>query len=704
MQDWGSLMRINRLVIAGGILAALVPTILLGFGFTLKMRSWLIETTLAQEQTFVTEASQYIERALTDYRDALELAAAEIGARSPTSAENKLTLKSVADSFELFDRVLLAGPDGIIIASEPDTTENGKSPVGTDIHDRAYFREPLKSGHSFVDSQVLIGRTSGEPIMAVSAPIKAPDGRVIGVLAGTIKLDTVTRMIKRIRPGRTGHAVIVTSSGVTVAHQDGELVRKQFSYADQPIWRYLSGNAQGVLESYDDEQGISRFGAFATIPLTGWKIWMSQTHTEIDQEFTGLLVQSAIWPLIALLGGIVLSVLLSRIIASPIVRLQETADAIARGDLDRRAPEDGPAEVQKLAGAVNAMAQGLQTRITNEQATRAVIEEAVTRYSQFAQRVARGDFASRVEVGTTGDLEQLGHALNSMSGSLELLVSEISLATNQLGSATTEILAATTQQAAATAEEAAAVRQMASSVHELRQAGESMARRTQALLEVAQKTESVAETGQQSVEDTVRMVEEGRQRLETLAERVINFSERTHEIAELNATVGELAEKSNLLAVNASIEAAKAGDAGRGFAVVASEVKELADQSKTASAQVRRIIAEIQRSAQAAVIAAEQYARASDAGVATSRQSGTAISMLSNRVTEASQTARQNLAAAEQQQASIEQIALAVDNIEASSVQTVSATRQVEESARGLHDLAQSLDAIVGRLSVRQGR
>lgn len=704
MPDWGSLMRINRLVIAGGILAALVPTILLGFGFTLKMRSWLIETTLLQEQTFVTEASQYIERVLTDYRDALDLAAGEIGARGLTPDEARPTLKGLKDSFELFDRILLAGPDGIIVGAEPDTVENGQSPLGTDVHDRAYFREALKSGRSFVDSQVLIGRTSGVPIMAVSAPIKAPDGRVIGVLAGTIQLDTVTRMIQRISLGRTGHAVIVTSGGVTVAHQNGELVRKQFSFADQQIWRYLSANPQGAIESYDDEQGISRFAAFATIPLTGWKIWMSQTHAEIDQEFSGRLVESAIWPLIALIGGIVLSILLSRMIARPIVRLQETADAISGGDLDRRAPEDGPAEVRKLAGAVNAMAQGLQTRITNEQTTRAVIEEAVARYGQFAQRVARGDFASRVEVGTAGDLEQLGHALNSMSGSLELLVSEISLATNQLGSATTEILAATTQQAAATAEEAAAVRQMASSVHELRQAGESMARRTQALLEVAQKTESVAETGQQSVEDTVRMVEEGRQRLETLAERVINFSERTHEIAELNATVGELAEKSNLLAVNASIEAAKAGDAGRGFAVVASEVKELADQSKTASAQVRRIIAEIQRSAQAAVIAAEQYARASDASVATSRQSGTAISMLSNRVTEASQTARQNLAAAEQQQASIEQIALAVDNIEASSAQTVSATGQVEQSARSLHDLAQSLDTIVGRLSARQGR
>jgi len=697
------MMRINRLVILGGILAALVPTALLAFGFTLKMRDWLIETTIVQEQTFVTEAAQYIERVLTDYRDALELAAGELGRPDRSPAETAATLKRLKESFELFDRILLAGPDGIVHGAEPAIAENGQSSLGSDVNDRAYFREALRTGSSFIDPQVLIGRTSGEPLMALSAPIRAPDGRVIGVLAGTIQLDTVTQMTRRIRLGRTGHAVIVTHDGTTVAHQNADLVRRQFTFSGQQIWRYLSANPQGTVRQYDDENGISRFAAFTSIPLTGWKIWLSQSHAEVDQDFSERLLQSAIWPLVALLGGILLSILLSRLIAGPIMRLQETAEAISSGELDRRAPENGPAEVRKLAGAINIMAQSLQERITSERTARAVIEEAVTRYGQFAERVARGDFSSRVEVGNAGDLEQLGHALNSMSDSLELLVGEIRQATNQLGSATAEILAATTQQAAATAEEAAAVRQMASSVHELRQAGESMARRTQALLEVAQKTESVAETGQQSVEDTVRMVEDGRQRLETLAERVISFSERTHEIAELNATVGELAEKSNLLAVNASIEAAKAGEAGRGFAVVAGEVKELADQSKTASAQVRRIIAEIQRSAQAAVIAAEQYARASDASVSTSRQSGTAISMLANRVTEASQTARQNLAAAEQQQASIEQIALAADNIEASSAQTVSATGQVEQSARGLHDLAQSLDAIVGRLTVRHG-
>lgn len=699
----GPSMRINRLVIAGGILAALVPTALLGFGYTMKMRQLLLDNTIEQERAFVSEAAIYIDRTLTDHRNALQLAAEEIGARSMDPAAAAPTLERLRTLFPLFDRILLAPPDGIIAAAAPAVAENGQSSIGTTVADRSYFRIPLQRGEAYIDPQVLIGRTSGQPLMAMGAPVKAPDGRVIGVLGGIIELDSVTSMIRRLTLGRTGHAVAVTREGVTVAHPDAKLLQQRFSFATQPIWEQIGGRQQGQILDYEDETGASRFAAFATVPATEWKVWLSQTHAEVDEEFLARLASSAIWPLVALLGGIVLSVLLSRLIARPIERLRGTAEAIAGGELDLRAPTDGPAEIASLAGAVNAMAGALQQRITAEQEARGAIERTVTAYGGFAERVANGDFTSRLEVGDAGDLERLGHALNSMSGSLGLLVGEIKLATNQLGSATAEILAATTQQAAATSEEAAAVRQMAASVHELRQAGESVARRTQTVVEMAQKTENVAETGLQSVEETIRSTEEGRQRLETLAERVMNFSERTHEIAELNATVGELAEKSNLLAVNASIEAAKAGEAGRGFAVVANEVKELADQSKAASVQVRRIIADIQRSAQAAVIAAEQYAKASDASVATSRQSGSSISMLASRVSEASQAARQNLVAAEQQQAGIEQIALAVDNIEASSAQTVSATGQVEQSARSLHDLAQSLEAIVGRVAVRHG-
>ncbi len=692
---------ISRLLIMGGVVAAALPLVLLVIGYTLNTRDVILATTLQNSERAAAEASDYINQLLVDRRAVLNLAATELGADGLDLTTTSPVLDGIRENFPLFQRVLLVLPDGIVRIASPSIAENGQSITGTNVSDRDYVQVPLKTREPYVDPDVLVGKTTGVPIVVMSAPVIGPDGQVQGVLAGVIDLKYLTELTGRMHFGETGHAVVVTAAGTTVANQDLDLVLGRFDFSQQAIWSFLEAGERGQIREYADENGRARFGAFATVPVTGWKVWLSQEYDELDAQFFDLALASSIWPLAALLAGIVLSVLLSRVIARPVENLQRTAEEIAAGQLERRAPEEGPAELASLAGAINVMAESLQQRIADERNARAAIESTVTEYSRFAQAVAGGDFSAELSVANAGDLERLGRGLNGMSRSLGLLVGEIKTATAQIGSATAEILAATSQQAAATSEEAAAVRQMASSVHELRQAGDSVARRTQTVVDMALRTEAVADSGLQSVEETIRQVEEGRARLETLAERVMSFSERTHEIAEINATVSELAEKSNLLAVNASIEAAKAGEAGRGFAVVANEVKELAEQSKAATSQVRRIIADIQRSAQAAVIGAEQYAKASGASVAASRQSGSAISTLAERVTEASQAAKQNLAAAEQQQAGIEQIALAVDNIETSSNQTVSATSQVEQSARSLHDLALSLEAIVGKVAVK---
>lgn len=696
-------MGISRLVVIGGILAALVPVALLAVGYTLKTRAVVLDSTLDQNELFVSEAALYVDRVLTDHRNVLTFVGEELGEDGLQPARLQPALARLRARLPLFDRILVATADGVVRAAEPEVTENGQRIAGVTVSDRTYFQTVMRTGQAYIDPDVIVGRTSGAPLMIIAAPVPGRERGTAAVLVGTIDLDTLTQLVGRIHVGRTGRAVMVTRDGTTVAHPDARLAQQRFNFSTLPIWEHLRAAGQGRIEAYADENKVPRFAAFATVPSTGWKLWLSQEHSEVDAEFYELLASSSVWPAASVLVGVLLAFLLARLIARPIERLHATAEEIAAGHLDRRAPEGGPSELASLAAAINAMAQALQSRIEGEQTARAAIERTVTDYGRFAERVAAGDFSAEVAVDNAGDLERLGHGLNAMSRALGLLVGEIKAATAQLGSATAEILAATSQQAAATTEEAAAVRQMAASVHELRQAGESVARRTQTVLDMAQKTEAIAETGLQSVEEAIRSTETGRQRLETLAERVMGFSERTHEIAEINATVGELAEKSNLLAVNASIEAAKAGEAGRGFAVVANEVKELAEQSKAATAQVRRIIADIQRSAQAAVIAAEQHAKAADATVTTSRQSGAAISSLAGRITEASQAARQNLVAAEQQQAGIEQIALAVDNIEASSAQTVSATTQVEQSARSLHDLALTLEAIVGRAAVGRG-
>ncbi len=264
-----------------------------------------------------------------------------------------------------------------------------------------------------------------------------------------------------------------------------------------------------------------------------------------------------------------------------------------------------------------------------------------------------------------------------------------------LASASSEILAATTQQASGTAEEATAVQETSTTVDEVKQTAQVAAQKARAVAEAAQKTVQATHDGKQAVEESIKGTQEARARMEAIAERVLALSEQGRAIGEIIASVNDLAEQSNLLAVNAAIEAAKAGEAGKGFAVVAAEVKALAEQSKQATAQVRGILNEIQRATQAAVMAAEQGVKASDAGVGVAARAGEAIRILAESLTESAQAAQQILVSAQQQVAGVDQVAVAMQNIQQASAQNMASTRQVERAAQDLNNLAQRLTALV---------
>ena len=265
-----------------------------------------------------------------------------------------------------------------------------------------------------------------------------------------------------------------------------------------------------------------------------------------------------------------------------------------------------------------------------------------------------------------------------------------------LASSCSEILAATTQQASGTAEEAASVQETSTTVDEVKQTAQLSAQKARAVTEAVQKTAQISQEGRRAVEDSVKGMQETKSRMEAIAERILTLSEQGQAIGEIIATVNDLAEQSNLLAVNAAIEAAKAGEAGRGFAVVAVEVKALAEQSKQATSQVRGILSEIQRATQAAVMAAEQGVKASEAGVGVASRAGEAIRLLAESLTESAQAAQQILASAQQQSTGTEQIAVAMQNIRQASAQNMASTRQVEQAARALNELAGGLKGLVG--------
>jgi methyl-accepting chemotaxis protein len=218
--------------------------------------------------------------------------------------------------------------------------------------------------------------------------------------------------------------------------------------------------------------------------------------------------------------------------------------------------------------------------------------------------------------------------------------------------------------------------------------------------ENAQKSVNVTRNGRKSVDDAIDGMKGIHDRMGFIAEKIVNLSEQSQAIGDIIATVNDLAEQSNLLAVNAAIEAAKAGEHGKGFAVVAQEVKNLAMQSKQATAQVRNILGEIQKATTAAVLATEQGSKAVETGMKQSSEAGESIRLLSISIEESSNSTLQIVTSTQEQAIGMDQIATAIQNINQASNQNLEGSRQIESATKNIYALNQKLQQLVSRYKV----
>jgi methyl-accepting chemotaxis protein len=196
-------------------------------------------------------------------------------------------------------------------------------------------------------------------------------------------------------------------------------------------------------------------------------------------------------------------------------------------------------------------------------------------------------------------------------------------------------------------------------------------------------------------EETVLGIEKMQSEMDVVFETISRLSERTQAAGEIISSVNYLAEQSNLLSVNASIEAAKAGEHGRGFAVVAQEVKSLAEQSKQAVSQVRTMLGEIQKASQMAVQAAASGREAVELGRQRSMEAGEVMQRVADGAGDDAEASRQVVASSQQQLAGMEQIAQAIASINQATAEAVSGTRQVEQEVKRLQELAAGLRSLV---------
>jgi len=268
-------------------------------------------------------------------------------------------------------------------------------------------------------------------------------------------------------------------------------------------------------------------------------------------------------------------------------------------------------------------------------------------------------------------------------------------AVEALASASAEILAGTAQQAAGMRQQSSAVAETVATVDEVLQTSEQASQRADEVAGSSQRATEVGAEGRRAVLNTVEVMDGVRDQSRSIAESILTLSERAQAIGEIIAAVNDIAEQTNLLALNAAIEAARAGEQGRGFSVVAAEIKALADQSKSATGQVRQILGEIQKSTNAAVLVTEEGAKGVEQAIRTADEAGATISTLVETIAEAARAASQIVASAGQQATGMAQIHQAMIHINEASNQNLAATRQSEAAAQSLHTLGQSLKAMV---------
>jgi len=295
------------------------------------------------------------------------------------------------------------------------------------------------------------------------------------------------------------------------------------------------------------------------------------------------------------------------------------------------------------------------------------------------------------------ETQRLGAALNSLAENLSThnkrILEGVEVLTNaavQIGGTSSELYVGATQTSSSISATAATVGEMEKTARVVNETARNIA-------EQSQRTDEVANAGAKATSETLQKMTLIKDRMDIVSTTVVKLSDDTKYVEEIIAAVQDFADQSNLLAVNASIEAARAGDHGKGFAVVAHEIKSLADQSKNATEKITQILQEIRKSVASVVMATEEGGKAVLDGVEQSRTAGKSIEDLSASVTRFTEGAGVIFSETGKQFARVERVASTIRDIESAMQSSMEATRHLEEAGKELEQLSSSFTKIIGR-------
>lgn len=315
---------------------------------------------------------------------------------------------------------------------------------------------------------------------------------------------------------------------------------------------------------------------------------------------------------------------------------------------------------------------------------------------EIANRLAEGDLTPVINVAGGDELGQLLASMKHMIERWREVVSEISDTADNVASASTQLKTGAEQIFRGAATEVERTTVVASASLEMSQTINEIAQNTANIAESASQTTGVAQEGERVVAKSVQEVKEIALVVEQSAGAIRSLGERSSQIGTIIAVISEIADQTNLLALNAAIEAARAGEQGRGFAVVADEVRKLAERTATATAEIDTMIKAIQDEIGHAAKAMKEATAKVDSGVQLSNEAGNVLQQIIQATSELQGMVQQIASATTEMAETSEGITRDVEQIATASQQVSATTDQTRQASVILHDMSTRLQMLSG--------